>query len=168
MFYQHPCDPEQIDQDLLKEIKHSLQNYEYQCDMLQYIWKIIMQISSENAMNITDKLIDALNKYITSQLINLPLNDASFQLKNFLKDSSTPSILTSIQMFEEFVAHTRIKPLFYRLLLHPGVTEEQIDEFMLPICQLARELRNIELVVFFDEVNTSSCLGLFKEMFMDR
>ncbi|CAF4753535.1 unnamed protein product, partial [Rotaria sp. Silwood2] len=85
---QHPGDPEQIDQDLLKEIKHSLQNYEYQCDMLQYIWKIIMQISSENAMNITDKLIDALNKYITSQLINLPLNDASFQLKNFLKDSS--------------------------------------------------------------------------------
>ncbi|CAF3878346.1 unnamed protein product [Rotaria sp. Silwood2] len=165
---QHLDDPEQIDHDLLKEIKHSLQNYEYQCDMLQYIWKIIMQISSEDAMNIADKLIVALNKYITSQLINLPLNDASFQLKNFLRDSSTPSILTSIQMFEEFVAHTRIKPLFYRLLLHPGVTEEQIDEFMLPICQLARELSNIELVVFFDEVNTSSCLGLFKEMFMDR
>ncbi len=39
---------------------------------------------------------------------------------------------------------------------------------MSPICQLARELSNIELVVFFDEVNTSSCLGLFKEMFMDR
>ncbi|CAF4437022.1 unnamed protein product, partial [Adineta steineri] len=39
---------------------------------------------------------------------------------------------------------------------------------MLPICQLARELDHIEIVVFFDEVNTASCLGLFKEMFMDR
>jgi hypothetical protein len=48
------------------------------------------------------------------------------------------------------------------------VTEEQLEHFMSPICHLARELPDIELVVFFDEVNTSSCLGLFKEMFMDR
>ena len=38
---------------------------------------------------------------------------------------------------------------------------------MSPVSQLARELPNIEVVVFFDELNTSSCLGLFKEMFMD-
>ncbi|CAF4354059.1 unnamed protein product, partial [Rotaria sordida] len=38
---------------------------------------------------------------------------------------------------------------------------------MSPISQLARELPEIEIVVFFDEVNTASCLGLFKEMFMD-
>ncbi|CAF4367152.1 unnamed protein product, partial [Adineta steineri] len=38
---------------------------------------------------------------------------------------------------------------------------------MSPISQLAQQLPKFELVVFFDEVNTSSCLGLFKEMFMD-
>ncbi|CAF5105394.1 unnamed protein product, partial [Rotaria sp. Silwood1] len=38
---------------------------------------------------------------------------------------------------------------------------------MAPISQLARDLTDIEIVVFFDEVNTASCLGLFKEMFMD-
>ncbi|CAF5175625.1 unnamed protein product, partial [Rotaria magnacalcarata] len=46
-------------------------------------------------------------------------------------------------------------------------TEEQIKDFMFPISKLAEQIPKIELVVFFDEVNTSSCLGLFKEMFMD-
>jgi hypothetical protein len=70
-------------------------------------------------------------------------------------------------MFDEFIVYSRIKPLFYRLLLHPGVTEEQIEHFMSPISQLAEQIPDIEFVVFFDEFNTSSCLGLFKEMFMD-
>ncbi|CAF1032097.1 unnamed protein product [Rotaria sordida] len=39
---------------------------------------------------------------------------------------------------------------------------------MVPVCQLAIQVPNIELVVFFDEVNTSSCLGLIKEMFIDK
>jgi hypothetical protein len=72
-----------------------------------------------------------------------------------------------MDIFKEYLRRSQIKPLFYRLLLHPGITEEQVVEFMMPITGLARELTHIELVVFFDEVNTSSCLGLFKEMFMD-
>jgi hypothetical protein len=159
---------EPADLPLLKEIKNSLQNYEYNNDVLRYIWKTIMNISSENAMNIAQKLILALHEYVTAQVLNFPLIEASFQLQTLLNDSRSPTVQTSIEILNEYLVHTQIKPLFYRLLLHPGVTEEQLEHFMSPICQLARELPDIELVVFFDEVNTSSCLGLFKEMFMDR
>ena len=159
---------EQIDTEFLEEIKRSLTNYKYDKYTLQYIWKMIMTISNENSMEITQKLILELHNYVTSQLSYLPLVEASFQLQNLLNVSRSSTFETAIQMFNEYLSHTRIKPLFYRLLLHPGVTEEQLEQFMNPISQLARELPNIELVVFFDEVNTASCLGLFKEMFMDR
>jgi hypothetical protein len=165
---QVPPPAELVDIPLLKEIKSSLQNYEYDNDILQHIWKTIMIISSENAMNVAQKLITALHEYVTTQLINYPLTEASFQLQTLLKNSRSPTVQASIEIFNEYLVHTKIKSLFYRLLLHPDVTEEQLEHFMSPICQLARELPDIELVVFFDEVNTSSCLGLFKEMFMDR
>ncbi|CAF4783837.1 unnamed protein product, partial [Rotaria sp. Silwood2] len=163
-----PPAAELVDLPLLKELKSSLGNFEYNNDILRYIWKMIMIVSSENAMNITQKLIIALHEYVTNQIVNYPLVEISFQLQTLLNDSCSPSVQKSIEIFNEYLIHTQIKPLFYRLLLHPGVTEEQLEHFMLPICQLARELPHIELVIFFDEVNTSSCLGLFKEMFMDR
>ncbi|CAF1381257.1 unnamed protein product, partial [Didymodactylos carnosus] len=37
-----------------------------------------------------------------------------------------------------------------------------------PICMLAQHLPVVELVVFLDEVNTSSCLSSIKEMLVDR
>jgi hypothetical protein len=159
---------ELVDLPLLKDIKSSLENYEYNNDILRYLWKTILTIASENAMNVAQKLIHALHEYVTSQLFSFPLIEASFNLQSLLNDSRSPTVQASIEIFNEYLIHSQIKPLFYRLLLHPGVTEEQIEQFMSPICQLARELPNIELVVFFDEVNTSFCLGLFKEMFMDR
>ncbi|CAF3818218.1 unnamed protein product [Rotaria sp. Silwood1] len=33
-----------------------------------------------------------------------------------------------------------------------GITEEQLEDFMKPICQLANEVPDVELVIFFDEV----------------
>ncbi|CAF4718490.1 unnamed protein product, partial [Rotaria sp. Silwood1] len=49
-----------------------------------------------------------------------------------------------------------------------SVTEQEIVQFISPISELAQKWEKIELVVFFDELNTSSCLGLFKEIFIDR
>ncbi len=159
---------EPADLPLLQEIKSSLENCTYDNDTLQYLWKTLMIISSENAMNVTQQLISALHEYVTTQLASFPLTEASSHLQILLNNSRSPTIQTSIEIFNEYLVHTQIKSLFYRLLLHPGITEEQLEQFMSPICQLARELPDIELVIFFDEVNTSSCLGLFKEMFMDR
>jgi Cdc6-like AAA superfamily ATPase len=155
------------DTESLKQIKISLQNFKYNKKILYHIWKTILIISNENAMNTTPILIQSLHDYVTIELTNYPLIEGSFRLKYLLQEVCSPTIDISIEIFKEYLFHSQIKPLFYRLLLHPGITEEQLVDFMFPISQLARELPNIELVIFFDEVNTSSCLGLFKEMFMD-
>ena len=71
-------------------------------------------------------------------------------------------------MLKEYLTHSCAKSVFYRMLIHPGITEEDIKRFISPIAILAEKWKYIQLVVFFDEVNTSSCLGLFKEIFTDR
>jgi hypothetical protein len=157
-----------IDVQILNEIQHSLHNCKYDNDILRYIWKTIITVASENQMSIAEKLNLELHNYVTSQFLTLPLIEASYSLKNLLNESHSSTIQGSIRMFNEYLCHTQVKPVFYRLLLHPGVSEEQLEDFMTPIIHLAAELTDIELVVFFDEINTSSCLGLFKEMFMDR
>jgi hypothetical protein len=158
---------EPIDHDLLRKIKLSLKEFKYSRDILRRIWKTIITVSNESAGLISKKLVVALHNFVTLQLIDSPLIDASSRLKKLLEQSCAITAETSIEIFNEFLFNTEIKPLFYRRLLHPGITEEQIEDFMLPISQLAEQLPSLELVVFFDEVNTSSCLGLFKEMFMD-
>ncbi len=159
---------EHNNREILLEIKRSLQIFEYDNDALRCIWETIITISDKNANDVAKKLIVALHDFVTLQLIDLPLIEASFQLKQLLEEPDLPTVKIAIEIFNEFLVYTRTKPLFYRLLLHPGVTEEQIEHFMAPISQLAEQIPRIEFVVFFDEVNTSSCLGLFKEMFMDR
>jgi hypothetical protein len=168
---QVPCIPqitEVIDTKLLEKIKHSLENFEYDENVLRRMWKVILTVSDRNSDVITQKLIQELYEYVTSRLVVFPLIEASHPLKKLLEETSSPSVQTCIQIFNEYLSFTQTKPLFYRLLLHPGVTEEQLEQFLLPISQLARQLPDIELVVFFDEINTSSCLGLFKEIFIDR
>jgi hypothetical protein len=154
--------------ELLNKIEFSLMNSKYNKEILYQIWKTILTVSNEHAMNTTPSLIRALHDYITTELANYPLIKASTRLKTLLQELHSPTVDISIEIFKEYIISSEIKPLFYRLLLHPGVTEDELVQFMSPISQLARELPHIELVVFFDEVNTSSCLGLFKEMFMDR
>lgn len=158
---------EPIDHDLLTRIKTSLENFEFDKNTLQKIWKIIITKADTCLRNLTKKLIKSLHDFIVLQLINSPLIIPSSRLKILLDTSQIPTRKLSIEMFDEFILHSQIEPLFYRLLIHPGITEEQIEKFLSPIAELARQMPSIELVVFFDEVNTSSCLGLFKEMFMD-
>ena len=157
------------DEELLEKIKVYLKNSKNNNNkkILYYIWESILTASNETAMTITPTLIQSLHDYITTELTTYPLIEVSIQLKRLLEETLSPSWDISIEIFKQYLFYSQIKPLFYRLLLHPGITEEQLVQFMDPISQLARELSNIEIVVFFDEVNTSSCLGLFKEMFMD-
>ncbi|CAF3853458.1 unnamed protein product [Rotaria sp. Silwood1] len=156
-----------IDDVLLKEIKQTLKNEQFKTTILYHIWTTILYVSTENATASIANLIQSLHDFVTDELVKYPLIGTSSRLTDLLQEVNSPSAETSIAIFKEYLFNCQIKPLFYRLLLHPGVTEEQLVEFMSPISQLARELPDIEIVVFFDEVNTASCLGLFKEMFMD-
>ncbi|CAF1147236.1 unnamed protein product, partial [Didymodactylos carnosus] len=159
---------------LFQQIEMSLQNYDYEAEMLQKVWRTILMISQSYELNLVtfessaQTLIQKLQEHVALQIMNMKLLQPSVNLLNLLYVSDSPSIETGIEIFNEFVCYSKTKSLFYRMLLHPDVTEEHLEEFMEPIIELANVLPQAELVVFFDEVNTSSCLGFFKEMFMDR
>ncbi|CAF0874792.1 unnamed protein product [Didymodactylos carnosus] len=157
-----------IDDRFLKEIKSVLSSHGYDNDKLRFIWKTIINITHNTDLETCHILNKLLYEHVTFHITSFPLMSMSPQLGKLLDGNTLKaSPLNSIKLFDEYLMHTNTKSLFYRLLLHPGITEEQLEDFMKPICQLANEVPDVELVIFFDEVNTSSCLGLFKEMFMD-
>ncbi|XP_065192879.1 uncharacterized protein LOC135823927 [Sycon ciliatum] len=61
---------------------------------------------------------------------------------------------------------TKNKRMFYKVLVHPGLTKKSIITTVEKASRTARSTKQA-VVVFFDEVNTSSCLDLFKEMFIE-
>lgn len=159
---------DEIDDDALDYIQSTLSRHRYGNGALQFIWKTVINIAYCTDLKIYRTLNKLLYEHITFQIINYPLIEISSHLRKLLDPKDLKeSPLNSIKLFDEYLLHTNTKSLFYRLLLHPGITEKQLEDFMKPICQLAEEIPTVELVVFFDEVNTASCLGLFKEMFMD-
>lgn len=167
VFEEQEQNNELADEGLLKHITSSLDQCKYKENLLYLICKTILKIAHEKHSVVTGTLIDDLYQYVADEITTYALIDASHRLKGLLSKTDSPTIESSINIFREYLFHSQVKPLFYRLLLHPGISEEQLVEFVEPIAQLARELKNTEIVVFFDEVNTASCLGLFKEIFMD-
>jgi len=72
----------------------------------------------------------------------------------------------AIQLLNNFLS---LKPeeYFFRIMVHAALTLEDIKKKLYPIKELAKRNENYIFTVFFDEVNTSSCLGVFKEIMMD-
>ena len=83
-----------------------------------------------------------------------------------LASKKKPTSEESIELIRGFLT-TPVHPFFWRFLVHPGVNLQDIEMFLRPVVELADKHRDSEFVVFFDEVNTASCLGLFKEILMD-
>ena len=156
-----------MDWNLLKQCKTSLIKYEYTADMLLYIWQTILLTAQKSSVALAKLLLRTKRQFIKSELTSLPLIDIS-STQNDLLENSPLTIRTSMQMLTAYLLDSRVEPVFYRLLIHPGITEEELKRFLLPIADLARKWVDVKLVVFFDEVNTSSCIGLFKEIFTDR
>ncbi|CAF1209003.1 unnamed protein product, partial [Didymodactylos carnosus] len=120
---------ESMDTELLEEIKFSLLNGTYTFKILRQIWKTLMTIANIHNEMYEQRLIIELNDYIKSQLQTLHLLDPSVHLPQLLKETKLQPMVRSIKLFNEYT-YTQAKPLFYRLLLHPGVTEEQLKDFM--------------------------------------
>ncbi|CAF3137377.1 unnamed protein product, partial [Rotaria sp. Silwood2] len=146
-----------VDNILLKQVKLSLAKYQLKKNILYFIWKTILNVATEYPLISTTTLIQKLHVYVTNELVKYPLIEISSRLKSLLQEICSSTAEMSIEIFKEYLFHSQMKSLFYRLLLHPGITEEQLVEFMSPISQLAREIPQIEIVIFFDEVNTASC-----------
>eukprot|EP00698_Gefionella_okellyi_P024583 TRINITY_DN8719_c0_g5_i1.p1 TRINITY_DN8719_c0_g5~~TRINITY_DN8719_c0_g5_i1.p1 ORF type:complete len:3387 (+),score=808.47 TRINITY_DN8719_c0_g5_i1:93-10253(+) len=87
-----------------------------------------------------------------------------------IRDRELGGPQASVSLLKEFLQlGETLKPLFYYKLLHLGTTQRELLDFLEPIFLLAREqaLRSYELVVMFDEPNTSRQQGLIKEIMMD-
>ncbi|XP_065839047.1 uncharacterized protein [Oscarella lobularis] len=73
----------------------------------------------------------------------------------------------------------KIRSTFFKLSVHAALTPEDVKSFMKDKIALARKILShhspVEnspnavpsVVIFFDEINTSSCMGLFKEILID-
>ncbi|UJR16744.1 hypothetical protein I4U23_003644 [Adineta vaga] len=153
--------------ELLTQFKTSFSESKNDSKMFVFIWRTILSVVQKNCASTTKRLLIAMRKYVTSELASLPLIEGSSELDDLIENGPL-SIRTSIKILEEYLSYSHVKSVFYRMLIHPGVTEQDIKEFITPISKLADKWKDIKLVVFFDEVNTSSCLGLFKEIFTDR
>eukprot|EP01012_Entosiphon_sulcatum_P015351 TRINITY_DN20333_c0_g1_i7.p1 TRINITY_DN20333_c0_g1~~TRINITY_DN20333_c0_g1_i7.p1 ORF type:complete len:2290 (+),score=325.40 TRINITY_DN20333_c0_g1_i7:22-6870(+) len=71
------------------------------------------------------------------------------------------------KLLEEFL-RSPLRQLFHKLLLHPGLAEGDILQFLNPIMDLARAVPHFTVTVFFDEANTTSCMGFLKMTVLDR
>ncbi len=72
-------------------------------------------------------------------------------------------------LFELFNTFLSLRPhkIFYRILVHSALTHQQLEEELAPIIARATRCKAYTFTVFMDEVNTSSCLGIFKEIMTD-
>eukprot|EP00978_Attheya_sp_CCMP212_P019243 scaffold53665_cov59-Attheya_sp.AAC.6 len=66
-------------------------------------------------------------------------------------------------------ARAKLEPTFFDINVHAALTEGQVLSKFEDIRRIARKLRhtNAVVVVFLDEINTSSIMGLFKEIVID-
>lgn len=122
-----------------------------QCD--QDIYKEAVQSMIENIQH----------WYDTSPLLkSMPVAVSKLLKTETLLTVEESSLL--LQMFLDTPRHS----LFHKLLVHPGLQPSHILDFLSDKIELAQRVSKWEVVVFFDEVNTAGCLGLFKEIIVDR
>ena len=93
------------------------------------------------------------------------------------KAMNEDSAVTTAKLLEAFLT---VKSLdtFFKLNIHAALTPEDITNFFHPKFQEANMLLQLTtergglhpptVVIFLDEINTSSCMGLFKELLVDR
>ncbi|XP_065188616.1 uncharacterized protein LOC135819351 isoform X2 [Sycon ciliatum] len=110
--------------------------------------------------------IDGLSNQVEVWLKRFPILKPVATV-NELRGKSSLSTVESAELLSSYVS-SPIENLFFKLLIHPGISKQALVAFMEAPRVLAARCPDQEVVVFFDEVNTSSCLGVFKEMLIDR
>ena len=135
-------------------------------DLVEFWKELLGRLPEELKMSASQQLKEKVSSWLVQFLL---LKDPSPQLRRLVESSETPSVEGSCALLRGFLT-MELEPLFYKYLVHPGTTKHDIQEFLRPAVQVARKCKaqQSELVVFFDEVNTSNTLGLFKEILMDR
>ena len=114
---------------------------------------------------------------VTSEFEEHTAGDFQEKIDGWLGESNDRMIVETRKVLQSFLTCGSI-PMFYRLMVHPGITPDDVMQFLAPIRELARLLQRpkgsydkvseVNIVCFFDEVNTATCQGLIKEILYDR
>ncbi|XP_065828093.1 uncharacterized protein [Oscarella lobularis] len=151
----------------------------------------------EADVNVTCKAYDDIRKVLLDSIDHsaLELMEVDPSVDELLESArQLPSSIGITRLFLKFLS---AKPLttFFKMSVHAALTPDDIKEFMTEKINLARGIQRRQeksakspseeqpeafpqasnqstvhatVVVFFDEINTSSCMGLFKEILVDR
>eukprot|EP00117_Sycon_ciliatum_P024003 scpid1179/ scgid2565/ Putative uncharacterized transmembrane protein DDB_G0290641 len=130
------------------------------------IERLVSEGSLTDEQDVAD-LVTELKGYITMCLekytILKPMDDQFTSLIN--RDDLSPAQCRVMLMK---LVNADPQALFFKKLIDPGTSRQDIEKFLSEARNLARRCLNYTVVVFFDEVNTSSCLGVFKDILVDR
>lgn len=89
------------------------------------------------------------------------------------EDGEDHAVSNSKELLHELLC-TPTNTLFHRMMIHPGVSGSDVVSFMQTVTTRAGKLEErvskdaLEQIVFFDEMNTGGCIGLLKEILVDR
>ena len=157
----------------LDPISSKLEYERYDLEDIVQLWqKFLDHLAAEQHESLVAHHNDAarlttlLQKFVTEQYNTLKLLKPEKDIVDLANVDRYLTDQESCKLLRGFL-ETPSHPLVWRMLVHPDRTLRDIQEFLEPIIALANEKAG-DFVVFFDELNTSSCLGLLNELFVDR
>jgi hypothetical protein len=129
-------------------------------------WKSIAdRLASDES--IYRQAVDSMKEHIGDWYDSLPLlKPKSTSVSRLLTSETVLTVEESSELLRLFL-NSPTYSLFYKMLVHPGLQPAHIQDFLASTIDLAQRVHQWEVVVLFDEVNTSSCLGVFKEIIVD-
>eukprot|EP01129_Flabellula_baltica_P004675 TRINITY_DN1646_c0_g1_i4.p1 TRINITY_DN1646_c0_g1~~TRINITY_DN1646_c0_g1_i4.p1 ORF type:complete len:4926 (+),score=974.20 TRINITY_DN1646_c0_g1_i4:1136-14779(+) len=103
---------------------------------------------------------------------SLPLYHIAYIYSYFLLLSGEQNYTGDIKDYSiyllEHLLDFKYVDVFYCLPVHGSLKSHDIQHFIQEISELAEEFQNITFTVFFDEGNTTSVMGLLKEIICDK
>eukprot|EP00118_Oscarella_pearsei_P017416 m.172374 g.172374 ORF g.172374 m.172374 type:complete len:5617 (+) comp39084_c0_seq35:292-17142(+) len=141
-----------------EELTKRLANEDYNEEEIIVLWSKLSKVKiSEETI---DSMIEQMNVWYRELHI---LMEPQGRLKRWLDKDASCNPADFVRLFLK----SELFPLFHKLLIHPGITETDVISFLRPVIGKAQKLKSIEFIIFFDEVNTAECMGLFKELLID-
>ncbi|EFC40441.1 hypothetical protein NAEGRDRAFT_81001 [Naegleria gruberi] len=147
------------------------------CRSREYIVKLLKeteeQVGQQLLQEITISLVSAVKK-IFDEFKLIEKTDLINSTFEALEQQNYD--LWTVDMIADFLAQAEsARPensIYFKILMHSGISSQEIRQTIRDIERNTLRLINsgyqdLKVVVFIDELNTSSCMGIMKELFVD-
>ena len=128
-----------------------------------------LEISSQHTSTDVGRAVEIIDDKISLAFLRrsaLFLDKPSFAVSN---DGGIDGLAPAKEMLKWF-SESHLEQLFFDINIHASLTADNVNEQLIEAKRVARKVAGLEIkvVVFLDEINTSSVLGLIKEIIVDR